>query len=681
MKALPHQKEVDLLESGPYLSELVNYIANNPSTLMVQMMALVRFRYKGLFTSSNHWVLVMDNFKRGLDWKTSSFAEFDMKGSKWKHRIQGKGGMRCDPLFPASFWRSGAGKPHTFTGEDLDFYALRTQTNRQWLEDRRAGGSSTWHRATAATPGSARRKALDRQIEALPVYDECMGGAHARKWLSNKAKPGLDFCGELGNLSRVLSEELAERPGSQYSAADIKALEDAWSVAQRSCKDFVRSGTTSAQWKHFLHEEKASIDAVRDFFGYAAPSLQITQRPLVMEPCIRARLVAQLARDTAFLSKHGVMDYSMGLIIHHQGEVGESLDGAEPGRLREAQTPGKHVGAADTCGRATAALSGGGQYDTTKSNSVFEKYKGGISAVGAHGGEAPEQAVFTFKIVDTLTKWGVGKAISQWAQSIVADDKAEAHLLPVVWQELASSMGSNGVGKCKDLTKRSVKEGDGQVCWSGCAWNPSCAGFDSRLTDKKSSQWVGIAKWNFQGDWVKDDPHTNDLNCNGWTNGADEGRRALCAVSAASTGELRELTGLPAAAQLSTMPEPFRSVMDDDAVRRALALEVPDELLKDFLQLKTTEVLPNNKGWREWVAQWRKVAPPVLKRLAVMAYYDFARRPQGEDTVPPDEYAERFRRFVSAWTAAPQPEAWREMCPEAAKAGCRGVLADFALKG
>ncbi|CAK0899752.1 unnamed protein product, partial [Prorocentrum cordatum] len=394
MKSIP-KTEVALLESGAYIQKLVEYTEENPSTLMIQMMAVVRFQYSSTWSSESRWLLIMDNYKRGVDRGKDSFVEFDIKASKWKHRLQRKGGRRCSPMFPLDFWKSGAGEAHEFEGEDLDFYALRTQTNREWLED-------TESKRAAAPAGSFRRKFLSREIESLPAYDDCMGGEYATQWLTHKAGSDFDFCRELDGLGGNLSEEIAARLLSDYSMADLQALQGAWSKAKLPCESFVYSGSTSfeADWKAFLHQEKAAIDSVREFFGYAAPSSDLTQKPMVMEPCTREALVTQLAKDTAFLSKHGIMDYSMGLLIKHQE--------ADPEE--------------GTCLAATAAWRQG-RASETGSSSVFEKYQGGIRAVSPRPAEAPERAVFTFKIVDTLTEWHSGKWLSAWAQSLVGENK------------------------------------------------------------------------------------------------------------------------------------------------------------------------------------------------------------------------------------------------------------------
>jgi hypothetical protein len=259
--------------------------------------------------------------------------------------------------------------------------------------------------------------------------------------------------------------------------------------------------------------------------------------------------------------------------------------------------------------------------------------------------------VFTFKIVDTLTQWHSGKWWSAWAQSLVGENKVES-LLPLGFEELASALASHRVGKCKDLGVRSARADSGLLCWSGCAFRPSCGEFGSKLVNERTEQWSPLADYTFQGDWVED--RNSDLHCSGWSNSDGHGRRALCAVSRAgpSAEDFKKLKGLPA--QLNSVPEPFRTIMDDAAIEKAVNKRDVKNLLDETLELRV-----------------REAAPMVLKRLAVAAYYDFARRPIGEDTVPADEYAERFRRFISAWTDAPEPEEWSEMCPEAAEAGCK----------
>lgn len=282
----------------------------------------------------------MDNYKRDLNYGKDSFLEFDLKASKWKHRIQKKGGRRCTPLFPLEFWKNGAQGPHQFEGEDLDFYALRTQELQK------------------SKKGSFQYERLEGDLEKMPAHDECLGGENARDWL--EVKKTIDESKTAMREAIIAKHEL----GSFYTIQDYQTLDLSWNSTKNHCNSFVTNWMTSDQetpWKNFLQQEKAAVDSVREYFGYAAPSNELTQKPMVMPPCVREAFLSQMAKDTAFLAENGIMDYYMGLVIKHIPKVDENI-----GLEAEPQTE---------CGVA--------HQDGGRRVSVFEQYAGGICAVSA----------------------------------------------------------------------------------------------------------------------------------------------------------------------------------------------------------------------------------------------------------------------------------------------------------
>merc|ERR1719199_2129228 len=129
-------------------------------------------------------------------------------------------------------------------------------------------------------------------------------------------------------------------------------------------------------------------------------------------------------------------------------------------------------------------------------------------------------------------------------------------------------------------------------------------------------------------------------------NTASRSSRALCAVVPlesglrGSTALQRRLTAIP------SLPEPFKSDMTDGEIE----VELSRPEVKNVLDQKMKQSIHSD-------------APMPLKRIGVMAFYDFARKPWDTDTVPVDEYAARFNRFVDSWISSPSQHEFEETCP------------------
>jgi len=129
LKTLPSTDEVKVLK-GDFLPDYVDHFGTNFHSLLTRKYALIQFRIDmgGYWAGSqDHYVLVMDNGKKGVG---NNAVAFDLKGSKWKHRVKDDGGRRCVPDFPVQFWSNG--DERKADGEDIDFVALRHQTSSAW---------------------------------------------------------------------------------------------------------------------------------------------------------------------------------------------------------------------------------------------------------------------------------------------------------------------------------------------------------------------------------------------------------------------------------------------------------------------------------------------------------------------------------------------------------------------
>merc|ERR1719326_638115 len=148
------------------------------------MNALLKFEISGSWSNTIIYVLVMDNGKYDIG-SDDAVVTFDLKGSKWKHRWKDDGGTRCSPLFPLEFWEKGASPKHKADGEDLDFFALRTQVNRDWYDSQKNEAA----RATNKTW----RSILEQRLRRYPLHDDCLStkAAFSGKWIHGKEKKAL----------------------------------------------------------------------------------------------------------------------------------------------------------------------------------------------------------------------------------------------------------------------------------------------------------------------------------------------------------------------------------------------------------------------------------------------------------------------------------------------------------
>merc|ERR1719221_2349779 len=187
-----------------------------------------------------------------IDHKKDKVLEFDLKGSKWKHRLTA--GMRCSPVFPLSFWEKGG--PGSADGEDFDFLALRTQDTREFCQK-------------LATQFVAAEKAIPDFSNKFTHMEPCM---HA----------------------------IATAAGGIWKGPwSDEELENAW--------------------QDDMLEEKMSLEAVRAYFGYMSrPETNMQQKLLAIEPTLRARFIRQLKTDIQLLRRHGLMDYSLALVIKNE---------------------------------------------------------------------------------------------------------------------------------------------------------------------------------------------------------------------------------------------------------------------------------------------------------------------------------------------------------------------------
>jgi len=303
----------------------------------------------------------------------------------------------------------------------------------------------------------------------------------------------------------------------------------------------------------------------------------------------------------------------------------------------------------------------------SQGRSIFERHRWGIRAKNASAGEAAELAIFKFKIVDFLS--ASGNAVSGWPGFLAGEGKAldvqdigSSIRLPQVWKKILDNPAMRGVKKCKNLAENQEEKHEiGALCWTGCgevSYN-ACDMLNDKAHDKKGTHFVKIVEYDFADDWAKD----RNLACHGYSNFGKHIKRALCGLTNRHrTSEDMELLAKPLKPE--AIPEPFGSQIPSHEIERAFhenGLSGFDSDLFVYLNF----FLPDHH------------TPLILKRLAVMAYYDFARLPLPQDLLPTKDYADRLERFVSAWLSSPSSEEWEDkMCPKLQRAGCLHIGGD-----
>jgi len=577
MKTIP-KKEVDVL-GGSFLKAYTEHLTAYPSTLLVHMSGLVKFRRsRGMFSSNEViYLLFMDNLKSMIDFNKDAYLEFDMKGSKWKHRIMKKGGLRCSPFFPLAFWEKE--KAGSSEGEDLDFWALRTQVTPQWYQEQ--------EEVAASAKSDAWGQKVKERLQKLPLHDKCLA-SHA--WVSTKLKATDNFCEMLAQQFAAAEKAIPTMVTTPFDTLDACEY---WlhsslgtSIKNQNVEDKILA--LSNVWSNTLLEEKKSLEAMRSFFGYPSkPGRDLDQKPLAVEPQLRARLIEQLNRDVALLSSHNLMDYSMSLVIKHEAEALDCSNAGVP---------------------------------TSAKGSIFEQYEGGMRAVGVDG-EVAEKAVYNMRIVDILSHGGFAKDVSQWMQSLVAENKWESRV-PEVMKDLLAAVGTD---KCKRAQANSTEI---VMCWSSCGKAcPRRTGehaADLATFDAASEvEWEGLA-------------------CDGITQGITGGdtRRTLCALSTEKVAMQELSIEVP-----GSMPYHYKQLGEAEL----------DSALKDP---DVEKVLRKDMGMSVDPS-----APVALRKIALMSFESFARRPFAEDTVGVGTYAKRFKRYFDQWLTAPTAEEWVAQCP------------------
>ncbi|CAK0902337.1 unnamed protein product [Prorocentrum cordatum] len=272
-----------------------------------------------------------------------------------------------------------------------------------------------------------------------------------------------------------------------------------------------------------------------------------------------------------------------------------------------------------------------------------------------------------FQMIDIVDFLAAGsKAEFAWANEDIdwlfagGDQTAELDhgasiRLPQVWKELLDNPVMHSVPKCKNLESDTV----GSLCWTGCgeAGQATCSKLNTKRLQTRGARFVKLAEYDFAGDWSKG----HRLGCHGVRNFGRNIRRSVCGLANMQPSP-EDIERLGSSFRLEAIPEPFRSEMDDHEIEKAFrahGLAGRSSDLHRYLNF----LLPNFR------------VPMVLKRLAVMAYYDFAQRPLPWDLLPARAYATRLSRFLSAWVSSPTDQDWEEsMCPSLRGAGCAHIV-------
>lgn len=570
MKGLPDPSEVDILKFGSFLGRYANHVKNFPSTLLVHFYAIIVLDLPDncvmpqvMCSWKQKVLLVMDNTKREV--QDESSIAFDLKGSEWKHRIMSGAGRRCNPFFTLSFFEKRTSAVFSASGEDGDFYALRTH---------------------------APRLAGEASQDLVPLHDECV--MPTVSWVkAQNAQNVSRFCGKF--------EALLQHAIGNASLLDFGAKVDELKQAQHLCNSHYGGKLSADQgklWATLISEQKYLLEGIRRQFNYPSTSgNKLQQLPLGVDPWLRNELVLQLERDVNLLGQSKLLDYSMDLVIKYDAEDLDCAKMAGAGHPFDAHT------------------------------SIFAQYKGGIRAAAVEG--AAENAVYIMRIMDFLASWKTGKRLSKTLQGFVGSRKVNYERYTEALRMLLEDLGAPV--KCKN-------PGPNGFCWTSCSSSPKCPSTGKESKDGKDRLSFKLAEYDFSvfpdGDPVK-------LDCSGNFNGGMTGGsfRALCVTES-----------------LSLLPRFTLSPFVSNRIKAMSGVELNEELLSDDVKNVLT------KTFHHIVSPDRRV-PENLKRIALMIYEDFARRPFGEDTEQPAAYAERFLRFFKAWIKAPPAEEWDRQCP------------------
>lgn len=610
LKTIPHKDEIDVLK-GKFLTDYVKHLEKYDNSLLSRMVAMFKFSIPRLLRSPiEHYVLAMDNAKYDIA-KSDNVLTFDLKGSKWKHRVKKDGGRRCSPLFPFEFFGDRPGK-HEAEGEDLDFFAVRTQVDAKWFDSQRREVHDVQNRTWSHL--------LAERLNRYPLNDKCMENEQFI-YAKTKKKDDYNFCEELAKRVKQVPVSVEDARAAHLLQKVTPLSERVMEVVQNT--SFSKRGWTPwassnpcmglEGWKEVVLSAKEQLENVREYFGIGTTEgHEMEVKPLVVEPCVHKMLKDQVAADVQLLRENELLDYSMVLSIKY-----------EPGPVACARQ--------DNTTAALEALVDKGYIAERKSNALWS-YKGGIRAVPERDAPA-EKAVYIMQIADFLAPWKWVKNFSRFIQSGRAN-KVETRM-PEILMDLTKL---TGVGKCESMSNMS-SNGGRTFCWSNCGAHPGCHRYGKNLADNSTDHLEDLAYYDFHEKFSD-----NNLACNGML---DAGKsRTLCAavpwnLGSGSSKSLHEkLSGLKA------LPEPFKSEMTDGEIEVELSRPDVRNVLKH--QLKQA-VHPST--------------PMPLKRIAAMAYFDFARKPFETDTVPVDEYAQRFTRFMDSWISSPPQHEFEATCP------------------
>jgi len=433
------------------------------------------------------------------------------------------------------------------------------------------------------------------------VDDRCLSQTewiNGQEGKTNALGKEFDFCKRLqtqfNNLDASLKD--AQEKGQLKDPEQIKAGLSLYNV-YKLCGAVVAGDERYDQtldWQTWMREEKIQLENMRQFFGIPTKiGHDMETKPLVVEPCMKAALMSQIAADVQFLKKHNLMGYSLDLTIKHETD-------------------------ADTCG----APAGAPQVGT-----LFSKYKGGMRAVGEEGAPA-EKAVYSMQILDFLSEWGYSKSQSHWLQAGLASNKLD-NKMPEVLKDLVDITGAH---HCSNIEHEYIDPLKPFFCWTDCMTEPKCDGYVYGSSELSTV---------YQTDFLRGTKEAS-LSCAGVFSSWRGTARALCVTG----GKLAHREEAALRAPIASLPEPFKSKMSDATIEVELAKEDVKHVLNKYLK---QDVHP--------------MTPVSLKRVAVMAYVQFSRRPYREDTVPVDQYAERFQRFVGSWISAPSQDEFEKVCP------------------
>jgi len=593
IKSLPNSAEVDTLlkNSGRFLRYYTRHVEQHPETLLSRLLAVIKLERPRSWTSKNTmYILVMDNAKRLVDSHSDTFLQFDLKGSKWKHRLAKEGGRRCHPLFSLKFWGSGQ-PPFQSDGEDSDFYAFRLRLRQEWFQEQ----AEVQHKEL----DEDRRYIAKERLEDLPLSDKCFldkDWIEVKQEAAQAAGKTFDFCKEVQEGYKAAKLGLGNESDSVISTYVAKP---------HFCNDWLK-GTLQEQqeagWMRMVREEKMLFEGIRRRFGFPTEANQdLDQKPLVVAPTTHERLIAQIEKDVGLLSQHNIVDYSMHLVVK-QEEASVDCPTLAKSEERDAS---------------------------------FYEYKGGVRAV-ASGGEQPEKAIYFFKIMDFLSISNWKKDVSQTMQSMVAENKVQSRL-PEVWTEFFQTVGTT---PCSRLSKVGESE-EPQYCWSDAGYS-RCSTYVSKLDDASAKKLTihKLAQFDFGSDHLSK-LACSERGCLGENFGSKD--RALCAITPKSMNRISIPMETP-----KSLPDHLRN-MPEATVSSRFNREVK-ATLKRFMN----EVTASD-------------APVAMRRISLLTYEDFARRPFREDTIKPDEYAERFLRYFGSWIQAPEEGNVERDCPDIAK--------------